>query len=196
MVEHLCIEYFRILPQYELELPIKRILKFGVILREVDILPLFHRNDWKYMKLYFCYSYILILDQHILLWWMEVLVSLNLSKVPFSDKIFTLVGQYSEVLSFSFMLINNLILHFLWSVLIRGFLHCFHVSCLWGLVFGKIVYESLSWAWRQLLCNVQILRPSCRREDLMLPLSDIWDMLYFKDRTVSEWVKIWRIQPR
>lgn len=45
-MEHLCIEYFRILPQYKLELLIKNFFISGDILDEVDILPLFHRNDW------------------------------------------------------------------------------------------------------------------------------------------------------
>lgn len=43
MMEHLGIEYFRILPQYKLEPLIKKFLKYGIILDEVDILPLFHR---------------------------------------------------------------------------------------------------------------------------------------------------------
>lgn len=45
-MEHLGIEYFRILPQYKLEPLIKKFLKYEIILDEVDILPLFHRNDW------------------------------------------------------------------------------------------------------------------------------------------------------
>lgn len=58
-----------------------------------------------------------------------------------------LVGQCSENLSFSFLLINNLTLRF--------FEH-FHVSCLWALVFVRLFYESLSWPWKWLLGNVQV----------------------------------------
>lgn len=46
-MEHLGIEYFRILTQYELEVPYHQNFKMWNYFKdEVDILPQLHRNDW------------------------------------------------------------------------------------------------------------------------------------------------------